>query len=206
MTAAAQPLRVTVWQEHRQDRTDPEVIAGGLREQGFTVRTATLDQPECGLPEALLAETDVLTWRGHQAHADVTDAVIDRVHRRVVDQGMGLIVLHSAHYSHPITAGLDQCFEIPQEEMYGERFDIPAPDALVFIGWFQGREVFRSGCCYHRGCGKVFYFQPGHETYPIYYQPEVRQVIANGVRWTAPSGGPIPPFEQSRPALERLDR
>ena len=179
------------------------------------VRTATLDEPEHGLTDEVLANTDVLLWWGHMAHGDVSDAVVDKVQERVLG-GMGLIVLHSAHYSkifkrlmgahcsliwreagekervwtiapgHPIAEGLGPYFEIPHTEMYGEYFDIPQPDELVFISWYPGGEVFRSGCAYHRGRGKVFYFSPGHETFPIYYQEEVRQVLANAVRWAAP--------------------
>ncbi len=210
------------------------VIADHLREQGFAVRVATLDEAEHGLTEAVLAETDVLTWWGHAAHEQVSDEIVERVHERVNLGGMGLVALHSAHYSkifkklmgttcmlktreadekeriwvidqsHPIARGLPEYFEIPQTEMYGEPFDVPAPDALVFVSWFQGGEVFRSGCCYQRGRGKVFYFRPGHETLPIYYQPEVRQVIANAVRWAAPSGGPELIFGD-QPPLEPLD-
>jgi trehalose utilization protein len=145
--------------------------------------------------------------------------LVDRVQRRVLE-GMGLVVLHSGHHAkifrrlmgttcslrwredglherlwvvdpgHPIADGLPPYFEIPQDEMYGEHFDIPAPDAVVLISWFAGGEVFRSGCCFHRGRGKIFYFRPGHETFPVYYQKEVQQVIANGVRWAAPGKGP----------------
>jgi trehalose utilization protein len=220
-------IRVTVWHEFRHEKRNevvrsiyPDgmhtVIADGLKERGLTqVRTATLDEPEHGLTEAVLAETDVLTWWGHTAHREVDDEIVERVQQRVL-QGMGLVVLHSGHHSkifkklmgtscslrwreagenerlwvvdpgHPIAQGLGPYFEIPQVEMYGEHFDIPAPDDLVLISWFKGGEVFRSGCCWHRGHGKIFYFRPGHETFPIYYQPEVRQVIANGVRWAAP--------------------
>jgi trehalose utilization protein len=147
---------------------------------------------------------------------------------------MGLIVLHSGHFSkifkklmgascdlkwrelgekeriwvvepgHPIAAGLGEYFEIPQAEMYGERFDIPAPDTLVFISWFQGGEVFRSGCCFQRGQGKIFYFRPGHETYPIYYQPEVLRVITNAVHWAAPVAGPEVKFGNFPTPLERF--
>ncbi|MGQ9889549.1 MAG: ThuA domain-containing protein [Aggregatilineales bacterium] len=219
--------RVTVWNEFRHEKRVghkpaeiyPEglhvPIANYLRQQGLEVRTATLDEPEHGLTEAVLAQTDVLTWWGHMAHDEVEDAVVDRVHQRVL-AGMGLIVLHSGHFSkifkrlmgttcdlkwreadekeriwvvepgHPIAEGLGEYFEIPQAEMYGERFDIPAPDTLVFISWFEGGEVFRSGCCYQRGRGRIFYFRPGHETYPIYYQPEVLRVIYNAARWAAP--------------------
>jgi trehalose utilization protein len=221
--------RITVWNEYRQERSDEPVrgtypdgihgaIAEGLREAGFEVRTATLDEPEHGLTEAVLDATDVLTWWGHVAHDEVGDAVLDRVHRRVLD-GMGLIVLHSGHFSrifkrlmgttcalkwreagererlwvvdpsHPIAEGLGEGFAIDAEEMYGEHFDIPAPDRLVLVSWFQGGEVFRSGCCFERGRGRIFYFRPGHETHPTYFHPQVRQVIANAARWAAgPSG------------------
>lgn len=221
-------IRVTVWNEGRHEKRDEAVqkvypnglhnaIADGLKQKGLTeVRTATLDEPEHGLTEEVLANTDVLLWWAHMAHHDVQDAVVERVHKRVLE-GMGLIVLHSGHFSkifrkimgtscslkwrqvgekervwvvnpgHPIAAGLGENFVIPHEEMYGEFFDIPQPDELVFIGWFQGGEAFRSGCCFHRGSGKVFYFQPGHETYPTYYQPEVQQVIYNAVQWAAPT-------------------
>lgn len=236
-------LRVTVWNEFRHEKTHEAVrkvypdglhapIASHLRAQGHAVRVATLDDPEHGLTEAVLNETDVLTWWGHMAHHEVSDEIVARVQKRVL-AGMGLIVLHSGHFSkifvklmgttcnliwreaeererlwvvepgHPIAAGLGPCFEIPLEEMYGERFDIPAPDELVFVSWFQGGEVFRSGCCYRRGKGKVFYFRPGHEVYPTYFQKEVLQVIGNAVQWAAPPGGPEVTFG-NRPPLEAL--
>ena len=236
--------RVTVWGEHRQERTEPPVrevypdgihavIADGLLDAGFDVVTATLDEPEHGLTEAVLAETDVLTWWGHVAHAEVDDAIVERVQRRVLD-GMGLIVLHSGHHSkifrrlmgttcdlnwreageaeriwvvdpaHPIAEGLGEGFTIDAEEMYGEHFDVPAPDRLVLISWFAGGEVFRSGCCYERGRGRIFYFRPGHETHPTYRHPGVRRVIANAVRWAAEPTGDQPerrhrPLLQERP-------
>jgi trehalose utilization protein len=189
----------------------------------MNVQTATLDEPEHGLPDEVLANTDVLIWWGHGAHQEVRDEIVDKIHKRVLE-GMGLVALHSSHKSkifvklmgttcnlkwrvigekeriwvvepgHPIAAGLPEHFEIPQEEMYGERFDIPAPDTLVFMSWFPGGEVFRSGCCFYRGNGKIFYFRSGHETFPVYHQPEVQQVISNAVRWAAPSNGPQPTF------------
>jgi trehalose utilization protein len=227
------PIRVTVWNEGRHEKKNdavkkvyPEgihaVIAEGLREAGFDVRTATLDEPEHGLTEAVLEQTDVLTWWGHMAHGDVDDAVVDRVHRRVLE-GMGLIVLHSGHFSkifkrlmgtsgnlmwrehgkdgekerlwvtnpaHPIAAGMEPYFELAHEEMYGEPFGIPEPDSLVFVSWFAGGEVFRSGACWYRDQGKVFYFRPGHETFPTYYDANVRRVLANAVHWAAPTQGP----------------
>src|SRR2546430_15325242 len=178
------------------------------------VRVATLDEPQHGLTEEALAQTDVLTWWGHAAHDKVDDAVVERVHRRVLD-GMGIVVPHSGHRSkiyrslmgtsctlrwrsdpggerevvwtlnptHPIAAGLPQPIVIPHQEMYGEFFDIPAPDELVFVSSYEGGEVFRSGCCFQRGAGRIFYFGPGDQEFPVYHQPEVQRVIANGVAW-----------------------
>jgi trehalose utilization protein len=182
------------------------------------VSTATLDQPDNGLSDDVLSKTDVLVWWGHIAHGDVTDKVVDRVYRHVVS-GMGLIVLHSAHDSkifrrlmgstcslrwreaddrellwtvhpgHPIVAGVPVPIILPQHEMYAEYFDIPPPEELVFISSFSGGEVFRSGCCFARGLGRIFYFSPGHETYPVYYEPAITQVMANAVRWAVSRSG-----------------
>lgn len=239
-------IRVTVWNEFRHEKMEPRVaavypegihgaIAAGLKEHGFAVRTATLDEPEHGLSEEVLGETDVLTWWGHMAHHEVKDEVVERVWRRVVRDGMGLIVLHSGHFSkiftrlmgttcalrwreaaerervwtvapgHPIAEGVPAYFEIPHTEMYGEPFGIPQPDELVFISWYQGGEVFRSGCCFRRGRGRIFYFSPGHESFPIYRQPEVIRIIANAVRWANPT--PVTPGKldwDNVPPLEPL--
>jgi trehalose utilization protein len=209
-------------------------IASVLRKQAdIEVRTATLDEPGHGLGGDVLEQTDVLTWWGHLAHDEVKDEVVNKVQKRVLE-GMGLIVLHSGHVSkpfvrlmgtscmlrwrevgekerlwvvepgHPIADGLPAFFEIPHEEMYGERFDVPAPDATVLISWFAGGNVFRSGCCYARGKGKIFYFRPGHETFPTYYQKEVQIVLANAVRWAAPGTGPVMKLGDSEPPLEKL--
>ncbi len=194
-----------------------EAIAAFLREDPlFRVRTALLDEAEHGLSEGVLEGTDVLLWWGHMAHGDVDEEVVERAKKRVLE-GMGLIVLHSGHYAklfkalmgttcslrwreandkerlwnvlpaHPIAAGIGEYFEVPAEEMYGEPFGIPTPDELIFISWFSGGEVFRSGCTWYRGNGRIFYFRPGHETYPSYYQPEVQRVITNAVRWARPT-------------------
>lgn len=238
-------LRVTVWNEYRHELNDERVsvhypkgihgvIADFLGKAEFTVRTATLDEPEHGLSEEVLNSTDVLTWWGHMAHGEVSDEVVERVYKRVLE-GMGLVVLHSGHFSkifkklmgtscdlkwresndherlwvvapgHPITEGIGDYFEIDDEEMYGEHFDIPAPETLVFVSWFSGGEVFRSGCCYTRGRGKIFYFRPGHETLPTYHHPDVQRVIVNGVRWAAPTPG-TPSVHGNTPALEPLKR
>ena len=192
-----------------------EILASGLRERGHEVRTATLDEPDHGLTPEVLDDTDVLVWWEHRAHEDVDDEIVDRVCDRIYD-GMGFVPLHSAHFSkpfkqlmgtscsltyresrerervwtvdptHPITAGLDDSFVIPETEMYGEPFEVPEPDQLVFVSWFEGGEVFRSGCCYQRGNGRIFYFRPGHETYPVYHEPVVLDVIDNAVEWAVP--------------------
>ena len=220
------PIRVTVWNEFRHEKHHDAVkklypkgmhtvIAEGIgAAQDIVARTATLDEPEHGLTEAVLDETDVLMWWGHIAHGEVQDEIVARVQKRVLE-GMGLIVMHSGHYSkiframlgttcslkwreiaekerlwnlepgHPITEGIGDYIELPNAEMYGERFDIPTPDKLIFVSWFEGGEVFRSGCCWERGHGKIFYFRPGHETYPIYYNEQVIKVLTNAVRWAA---------------------
>ncbi|EFU41758.1 hypothetical protein PVOR_12550 [Paenibacillus vortex V453] len=241
-------IKVTVWNEYRHERHNEQVASiypNGIHRaiadhlegvEGLEVATAVLDEPDHGLTDERLANTDVLLWWGHLAHDEVRDEIVEKVRQRVLD-GMGLIVLHSGHGSkifskllgtntgmlkwrddgeierlwvvepgHPIAKGLGEYIEIPREEMYGERFEIPAPDELVFISWFEGGEVFRSGCCYRRGRGKLFYFRPGHEMFPVYHQPEILQVITNGVFWAAPVDGaktsygrvaPIVPVVQS---------
>lgn len=227
-------ISVIVWNEFEHERENPAIaaiypeglhatIAEALRQTPglnpgalpLEVSTATLDQPEHGLSEERLSGCDVLVWWGHKAHGKVDDAVVDRVQRRVLE-GMGLIVLHSGHFSkifrrllgtncslkwreadekervwvvepaHPIAAGLGEYFELPYEEMYGERFDVPPPDETVFISWFEGGEVFRSGLCWQRGHGRLFYFRPGHEAYPTYHDANVQRVLANAVQWAAP--------------------
>ena len=237
-----QTVRVSVWNEYRHERQDQKIraiypegihnaIAAGLKNYDCQVQTATLDEPEHGLTSQKLADTDVLVWWGHMAHGAVSDEVVERVYKRVLEEGMGLIVLHSGHYSkifkrlmgtscelkwredgkkerlwvvapgHPIVAGIGEYIELAQEEMYGEHFDIPAPDELVFVSWFPGGEVFRSGCCYQRGLGKIFYFRPGHEEFPTYFNPDIQRVIANAVHWAAPNGRPQP-IRGNTPSLE----
>ena len=220
--------RVTIWNEYRHEVNEPRIaevypigIHGAIAEMlgkhtDYEIRTATLDEPEHGLTQEVLYSTDVLIWWGHMAHHEVSDEIVDRVQKRVLE-GMGMIFLHSGHFSkpfqrlmgttcnlkwrennekervwvidpsHPIARGLPAYIELPQEETYGERFDIPAPDELVFISWFRGGEVFRSGCAWNRGYGKMFYFEPGHETNTAFYNENVRKIIRNAVRWAAPT-------------------
>ena len=231
--------KVTVWNENRHEKKNPVVgeiypegihgaIANFLSEAGYDTKTATLDEPEHGLTEDVLNNTDVLVWWGHMAHHEVTDEIVDKVHQRVLD-GMGLIVLHSGHFSkifkklmgtscdlkwreaddkerlwvvdptHPIAEGIGEFIELEKEEMYGEHFDIPAPDELIFTSWFEGGEVFRSGCTFKRGNGRIFYFRPGHETYPTYYNKEVQKVIINAVNWTKSVGRKRPVYGNAKP-------
>jgi len=219
-------IRVTVWNEFVHEKNNETVkavypnglhnaIADFLRCDDIEVTTATLDDPECGLTEERLQNTDVLIWWGHCAHDKVPDEIAFRV-RNEVQKGMGFIALHSAHYSkpfgllmgthcglcwredgdmeriwnvkpnHPIAQGIDRYFELPHVETYSEPFCIPEPDEVVFMGWYEGGEVFRSGCTFHRDYGKIFYFQPGHETFPIFYDANVQRIIRNAVYWANP--------------------
>jgi trehalose utilization protein len=236
---SGRPIRVTVWGEAQHEKRDPQVaklypegmhatVAAGISKflgDAAQVRTATLDDPEHGLTEEVLADTDVLTWWGHMAHGKVDDAVVDRVHEHVLG-GMGLIPLHSAHFSkifrklmgttcslrwrndaerelvwtvkpgHPIAAGIPSPLIVDAQEMYGELFDIPQPDELVFISSFPGGEVFRSGCVFYRGKGRIFYFSPGDQEYPVYHNENIQHVIANAVAWAAQ-----PDVERSAPQI-----
>ncbi len=242
-------VRVTVWNEFIHERRDPRV--GAIYPEGIhttlaaavarladaDVATATLEDPEHGLTDAVLAATDTLVWWGHVAHDQVSDAVVDRVQREVL-RGMGLVVLHSGHFSrpfqrlmgtacslkwredgaherlwnlqpgHPVLAGIGETIELDEEEMYGERFDIPEPDELLMLGWFPGGEVFRSLCTWRRGLGRVVYFQPGHETHPTYHHLEIQRVIANACGWAArrahiedPFAAPNAAPREPRPAI-----
>lgn len=237
--------KVTIWNEYLHERRSEAVrrtypqgihgaIAQGLQGLGdFKLRTATLEEPEHGLSQAVLDDTEVLLWWGHLAHDQVSEAVVERVQLRVLS-GMGLIVLHSGHYAkifkrlmgtfcslkwreagererlwnlrpdHPILQGIPEYLELPQEEMYGERFDIPEPDELLMISWFQGGEVFRSACTWTRGHGRIFYFRPGHETFPTYHHPHILRILANACVWArqrvnldvtqAPNQAPLEPL------------
>ena len=220
------PIRVTVWGENRHELVEERVrknyplgmhtaISEGIKENlgdECVIRISLLDDPEHGLTEEVLSNTDVLTWWGHAAHSEVSDEIVERVYNHV-SQGMGLIVLHSGHWSkifmklmgtsctlrwrsehdreliwtvnpsHPIADGIPNPLIIDEDEMYGEFFDVPVPDELIFISTFTGGEVFRSGMTYRRGYGKIFYFRPGDQDYPTYYHKDVRKVISNGVKW-----------------------
>lgn len=230
----SQNIRVTIWNEYRQDRDWENIVKvypSGMHTaigeylaatEDCTVRYATLDEPEHGLTQDVLDNTDVLFWWGHIAHDKVSDEIVERVYSQVIHKGMGMIFLHSAHASklfkkfcgtnseqlkwreagekeriwvlepgHPIAQGLPECIELEHEEMYGERFNIPAPDELLFISWFKGGEVFRSGFVLNRGYGKIFYFRPGHEEHPTFYNEHIRKLLHNAARYVAPKAGPF---------------
>ncbi len=172
--------------------------------------------PNCGgITKELLEDTDVLIWWAHAQHRNVPDEIAQLIATEV-QAGMGAVFLHSAHYSkpfkalmgtsgslswrecakerlwnicpsHPIMQGIGEYFDLEQEEMYGERFDIPTPDEVLMIGTYDSHEVFRSACTWRRGNGNIFYFQPGHESYPIYYNENIQTIIKNAVRWAAPT-------------------
>ena len=234
-TVQHRKLRVTIWNENLHEKRQEEVrllypdgIHGCIRQflekqPDLEIRTATFEEPEHGLTKEVLDHTDVLVYWSHMAQEDFSDRVAERIHRAVL-QGMGLVALHSAHYSkmmkkllgtsmtlrwrhgdrerlfvtcpsHPIARDLLDYFELPMEEMYGEYFDIPKPDDVVFTGWFAGGEVFRSGCTFQRGLGKIFYFQPGHETCPSYLNEHIRTILRNAVHYVARPGFRAAPLE-----------
>ena len=237
-------IKVTIWNEfvHEQDDSPigdyirtfyPDGIHRFLKEKlsadDLEIRTVSLDMPEQGLPDDLLNDTDVLMWWGHCAHNMVEDALVEKIRFRVL-HGMGLIVLHSGHYSkifrslmgtacrlhwrevgekerlwvidpvHPITKDIPETFTLPHSEMYGERFDIPDDGKILFMSWFEGGNVFRSGVLFQRDYGKIFYFSPGHETYPIYHDENILKVLSNAIRYVNPTCGVLP--DRITPQLE----
>ena len=224
----AKTINVTIWNEYRHEKSDENVAKlypNGLhaaigeflsKNDDMKITLAALDDPDQGLPDEVLNNTDVLLWWGHMNHGEVKDDLVERIRQRVYVGDMGFIALHSAHHSkpfraivgttgnllwgdnqkeiiwnimpsHPIAAGIPAHFELPEEELYAEPFQIPQPDAHIFEGWYEHGYVFRTGCTFLRGAGRVFYFQPGHETCPSFYDANVQRIITNGVRWAAPN-------------------
>ena len=220
-------IHVTFWNEFRHEKHVPAVrelypdglhraVAEQIAADDLDIRCVSLDDPGQGLPDEILNGTDVLIWWGHCAHDEVADELVERIRARVL-RGMGLVVLHSGHYSkifrrlmgtgcrlrwrevgekervwtvdpsHPVAAGIPETFALPNSEMYGEPFEIPDDGHIVFMSWYEGGNVFRSGVAFRRDLGRIFYFSPGHETYPIYYDGNVLRIIANAVRWAAPA-------------------
>ena len=223
-------IRVTIWNEFVHETQEGEwgnlirsfypngihrALAENLKADDLEIKAVSLQDPDQGLPDDVLNNTDVLLWWGHCAHGQVDDKLVDKIQYRVL-AGMGLIVLHSGHYSkifrrlmgtscslrwrevaekerlwvvdpsHPIAKDVPLTFDLAHTEMYGEPFGIPPDGRPVFLSWYEGGNVFRSGVTFERGAGKIFYFAPGHETFPIYHDPNVVKVIGNAIRWAAP--------------------
>lgn len=218
-------IRATVWNENLHEKKNPLVtelyhgglhkyIASFLEDDDIEVRTATLEDEECGLTDEVLNNTDVLIWWGHMGHEEFPDRIVEKIHKHILS-GMGFIGLHSAHHSkifkklmgttchlkwhfntkeriwnlkpgHPICDGIPDNFVLDEEEMYGEVFDIADPMEVLFLGWFKTGEVFRSGCTWTRGNGRIFYFQPGHETCRSFQNTYVQRIIKNAVKWACP--------------------
>lgn len=237
-------IRVTFWNEFWHEKHDEKVIAihpNGLHatvkgylegNDDMEIRLVSQDDPEQGLPDEVLENTDVLIWWGHMRHHEVDDALVARVVDRVRRKGMGFIALHSAHASkpfgalvgstgslswgascneivwtllpqHPIAKGLPPYFHLESEELYAEPFCVGSPDEIVFGSWFETGHILRSGCCFYRGMGKIFYFQPGHEDCTAYHKPEVIKIIENAIRWAAPTAGFDDP---GMPAIDSLTK
>jgi trehalose utilization protein len=217
-------IRVTIWNEFIQDKHDKNVLKhypNGIHEHfaqylrqfpDLSIKCAWMEQSQNGLSMDILAGTDVLLWWSHQKNEFVEDITVSRVIERV-QNGMGIIFLHSSHLAktfkhllgtskqqpwrnkgelekiwtalptHPIATNIPISFELKKEEMYGEPFDIPPPDDVVFISGFKDGSIFRTGVTWTRGKGRVFYFRPGHETYPSYHNSYVLQIILNAIRW-----------------------
>jgi trehalose utilization protein len=275
------PLRILVWDERqpKQKEAYGDGFLGGTiadflgKQAGVTVKSVALDSPAQGLDPATLDATDVIVWWGHLRHGEVTVGHTEEIVTRVREGRLGLVPLHSAHWSrpfvrlmqeraksdalaklpeaeratakweflnqspfgtvvkagapltpsvakeggiykltlpqcvfpsyrpdgapgrmttllpqHPIAAGLPVKWDVAQTEMYSEPFHVPEPDAVVFEEKWDKGEHFRSGCAWQVEKGRVFYFRPGHESYPVFQQIECLQVVLNAARWVAPPG------------------
>lgn len=187
--------------------------------KGWEVQAVSINDPDQGLPDDLLNSASALIWWGHQRHGDVKDELVAKIKTRVTEEGMGFIATHSAHYSkalkailgtpcgwsyytddgakldmvvkaptHPICKGVKD-FTIPHTERYGDPFQCPTPETVLFDGIYTMKDDKTEHCLqgftWTIGKGRVMYFQPGHEGYPIYFMPEVQQIFRNGVQWVA---------------------
>ena len=217
-------IRVTFWHEFRHEKTSevvkaiyPDGLHAYLKSQlecdDIEITLAALDDPNQGITDELLENTDVLMWWGHMAHKEVDDELVEKIRQRVYS-GMGFLPLHSAHHSkpfqriigctgnlrwgrnqkaivwnlapwHPIAKGVPMSFQIT-EELYSEPFYIPKPDDIVFATWFEDGNIFRGGITYRRGLGKIFYFHTGHESVESLKDENVQRIIKNAIYWCAP--------------------
>jgi len=225
-TAAKAKRTVVVWSEGTAPKNVyPNDINGAVAEglkdlKGWDVVVANLSDPEQGLPDDLLNRADVLIWWGHQRHDQVKDALVAKIVKRVKEDGMGFISLHSSHFAkpnkalmgtpctwgayvgdsttlkvtvkdskHPIAKGVKE-FTIVHNERYSDPYAVPTPKSVVFEGVAtlkDGKEdPSQQGLTWEIGKGKVFYFQPGHETNPVFFDPNVKKIMMNAVKWAAP--------------------
>lgn len=218
------PIRVTFWHEFRHEKTKPAAMAlypDGLHAylksvlecDDIEITLAALDDPNQGITDELLENTDVLMWWGHAYHNEVDDELVEKIRQRVY-AGMGFLPLHSAHHSkpfqriigctgnlrwgrnqkaiiwnlapwHPIAQGVPMSFQLT-EELYSEPFYIPKPDEIIFGTWFEDGNLFRGGLTFRRGLGKIFYFHTGHETVDSLKNENVHRIIKNAIYWCAP--------------------
>lgn len=196
-------------------------IAEGLKElKGWEVVVANLSDPNQGLPDELLNRADVLIWWGHQRHDQVKDPLVSKIVKRVKEDGMGFISLHSSHFAkpnkalmgtacswgayvgdsttlkvtvkdpgHPIAKGVKE-FTIVHNERYSDPYAVPTPQSVVFEGIATLKDgkvdPSQQGFTWQIGKGKMFYFQPGHETNPVFYDANVGRIMINAVQWAAP--------------------
>ena len=188
-------IRVTVWNEFRHEKASKEVAAiypNGLhatiaeflgKNDDIECRLACLDDPEHGLTDDVLDNTDVLIWWGHMAHDQVSDAVVDKVQDHVL-RGMGLIVLHSGHNSKIFKRLMGTSCSLKWRDGARERLWCANPGHPIAQGL---PEHFELDVTFRRGLGNVFYFQPGHEANPTFHNENIQKVITNAVRWAAPT-------------------
>lgn len=209
-----------IWSERTEPKEHyPEghngIIASFLnKDPNIKAEAVSINDPEQGLPTEKLQRCDVLVWWGHIRHGEVRDEIVDKIVKRVKEEGMGFIALHSAHYAkpfqrllnapghiggvghgreehiwvvapnHPIAKGIYH-FTLPEEEFYAEPFQVPQPENVIFISTFGSGHWFRSGLTWSVGKGRVFYFRPGHETLPTMKDERVLKIIRNAVYWCA---------------------
>jgi trehalose utilization protein len=218
-TAKAKKLRVLCWSEQTEPRNIyPTGISGALadhlnKQSEFEAKTAQISDPEMGLSEETLQNTDVLIWFGHKKHGEVPDVLVDRVVKHIRERGLGFIALHSSHYcrilkkalnntgswssyvnfgkpeqmwvvspKHPIAKGLTD-FTIPQTEIYTEPFEVPTPEAVIFEGTWETGHRNREVMVWTLDQGRFVYIRPGHEEYPIFFQPPMQRLVSNCVLW-----------------------
>ncbi len=217
----ANKVRVLLWSEQTEPRElYPTGISGALAEhlnqqKGFEAKTAQLTDAESGLPEAALAQTDVLVWFGHKKHGEVPDEIVDRVVKHIRERGMGFVGLHSTHFSKVLKKALGATgawssykklgqpeqmwvvspkhpiakgvtdFAIPKEEIYTEPFEVPEPEAVIVEGTWPSGHRNREVMVWTLDKGRFVYIRAGHEEYPIYFMPPMQTLVRNSILWAA---------------------